>query len=234
MGEREQSRDLSFEGVLAGRSAEKRTALIIFPVVVVVAIAIVFGAVALSRMSSLTTQVKLANQQVEEASKAVEERDQKLREARADNAILAAVGQGGGVLAPLAPDSAATGVALVHLEQHALALYAYDLSPAPEAQQYRVIVRDGAGKEKDVGALAPDDRGGAYLLARDLPEGLVRVEVALLPRGGGVAAGKAGPAGATRQPVLAAALPRTGEAGIVTAPPKGAPRAQGRAPGRRR
>ncbi len=88
MGEREQSRDLSFEGVLAGRSAEKRTALIIFPVVVVVAIAIVFGAVALSRMSSLTTQVKLANQQVEEASKAVEERDQKLREAHADNAIL--------------------------------------------------------------------------------------------------------------------------------------------------
>lgn len=244
-------RDLQFENVLSGGRAEKRTALIVFPVVVVLAVIIGFAAVAISRMSSLSTQVQVAQKQVDEANKAVEERDKQVREARADVAVLASPGQGASVLAAATPDSGASGVALSHPEQHALNVYVFNVSPAPEGQEYRLIVSDAEGRETMLAGLTPDDRGAAYLLARDVPEGASKVEIALVPKGArGAAQQAAQPALASaqqaqqaqhpaeRQPLLVGQLPRPGEAGVVAAPSQPeSPKAQARTPvarGRRR
>lgn len=233
-------RDLQFENVLSGGRAEKRTALIVFPVVVVLAVIVGFAAVAISRMSSLSTQVQVAQKQVEDANKTVEDRDRQVREARADTAVLASPGQGAAVLAATAPDSGASGIALSHPEQHAVNLYAFNLSPPPEGQEYRLIVTDAEGRETMLGGLTPDDRGGAYLLARDVPEGATKVEIALVAKGArGPAEGAGGSAQqgqkpAERQPVLAGQLPRPGEAGVIAATHAEAPKAQARTPARGR
>jgi len=227
-------RELQFENVLSGGSAEKRTALIVFPIVVVLAIVIGFAVVAISRMSGLSTQVRMANQQVDEANKVVEERDKQLRDARAEVSVLASPGQGGGVLTAAVKDSGASGVALVHPEQHALNVYAFNLSPPPEGQAYRLVVTDAEGHEKVLAAITPDDRGAAYLLARDVPEAVTKVRVVAMPAGaaaqGANTAAQGGEAAAPqRQTVLAGDLPRPGEAGIVMPQPQ-APPVQARTP----
>jgi len=222
---------LAFDKVLSSRSAEKRTVLIVIPVVVALAILVGFAAVAISRMTGLSTQVQTAQRQVEEANRAVEDRDRQLREARADVAILSTPGQGAAVLAAAVPDSGASGIARIHPERHAIALFAYNLMPPPEGQEYRLIVADPEGHEAMLGAFAPDDRGAASLLARDVPEGASRVEVALVPKqaqqgqpapkpasqGGDEQAKAAPPPSGPRQPVLTGTLPKPGESGVVTA-----------------
>src|SRR5215212_5312697 len=164
-------RDLQFGRVLESGTSEKRTLLIVLPAVLILAILVGFAVVAISRMSGLTTEVRIAQKQAEDAQKAVEERDQKLREARAEVGVLGSAGQGAAVLAAAAPESGVSGLALVHPEQNALNLYAYNLPPPPDGQEYRVIVRDAAGGEKDVAAVAPNDRGEGFVIARDVPEG---------------------------------------------------------------
>ena len=235
--------EIAFDRVLSGGSAERRTALIVFPAVVVLAVLIGFAFVAISRMSGLSTQVQIAQKQVEESNKTIEQRDAQLRDAHSETAVLASAGQGAAVLGATSPDSGASGVALDHPEQHALAVYAFNLAPPPEGQEYRLIVTDGAGQEQLMGAVSPSDRGAGFLLARDVPEGAAKIEIALLPKAAGAGAGakaegarngkqeavKEAPP-ATRQPVLVGQLPRPGEAGVVaaSATEKGS-RAQGRA-----
>ncbi|MFL5272820.1 MAG: hypothetical protein ACJ79R_17725 [Anaeromyxobacteraceae bacterium] len=209
--------------------------MFVLPVVVLLAIIVGFAVVAISKMSGLTTEVQVAQKQAEEAQKAVEERDQKLREARAEVSVLGSAGQGAAVLAAAERGSGVSGLALVHPEQNALNLYAYNLPPAPEGQEYRVIIRDAGGGEKDVAAVAPNERGEGFVIARDVPEGAAHVELALVPKGaqqaqprqgqgqnGQAQAGGAQPAPAqqaTRKPVLAGDLPKPGEAGVTTPQP---------------
>ncbi len=215
---------LAFEKVLSGRSAEKRTALIVFPVVVAVAIVIGLAAISISRMSGLSSQVQIAQQQVTEANKAVEERDRQLREVKADVAVLSTPGQGASVL-HAGTESGASGLARIHPERHAIVLYAYNLNPPAEGQEYRLIVSDAEGHEALLGALSPDDRGAASLLARDVPEGASRVEVALVPK-----ADAAAEAPARRQPVLRGMLPKPGESGVMTEGPAPGQKVQAREP----
>ncbi|GEJ59034.1 hypothetical protein [Anaeromyxobacter diazotrophicus] len=242
-------RDLAFENVLSGGRAEKRTALIVFPAVVILALLIGFAAVSISRTSALTTEVQNAKNQLAEANKVVEERDAQLRDARADIAVLSTPGQGAAVLAAVKKENGASGVARIHPERHALAVYAYNLAAAPEGQEYRVIVSDPERRETLLGALTPDDRGAAALLVRDVPEGASAVEVALVPKAaagqgqgqgpgakggaGGPTAGAAAPAAAPaqRQPILAGTLPKPGEAGVVAASAEAGPRVQARSAG---
>lgn len=235
-------RDLAFENVLSGRSAERRTALIVFPAVVVLALLIGFAAVSISRTSALTSELQRARAQVAEATKAVDERDAQLREARADIAVLSTPGQGAALLAGV-KDGGASGVARTHPERHSLAVYAYNLMPPPEGQTYQVVVGDAAGRATMLGALSPDERGAASLLARGVPEGATQVEVALVkgaapdgPKGAASArpgdAAAPQPAPADRQPVLAGTLPRPGEAGVVAAAPGRGSRLQARSPSR--
>jgi hypothetical protein len=224
-------RDLQFGRVLETRSSEKRALLIVLPVVVVFALVVGFAVVAISRMSGLSTEAQLAQQQAEEAQKATDERDQKLREARAEAAILGSPGQGAAVLAAAVRDSGASGVAILHPETNAMNLYAYNLSPPPEGMDYRVIARAASGQEKDVAALSVDDRGGAFVLARDIPEGATHVEVALVPKKSEPGAQPNDQGAAmrpVRQTVLAGEFPLPGEAGVVAA----ASAQQGKASGR--
>jgi hypothetical protein len=238
------NRDLAFENVLSGGRAEKRTALIVFPIVVVLALLIGFAAVSISRSSALTSEVQNAKNQLAEANKAVEERDAQLRDARADVAVLSTPGQGAAILTGV-KGNGASGVARIHPERHALAVYAYNLAAAPDGQEYRVIVSDPERRATVLGALTPDERGAAALLARDVPEGASEVEVALVAKdaaakgaGGAVGQGDraatARSAPAQRQAIMVGALPRPGEAGVVTAPPEPGPRVQARAPGQAR
>lgn len=233
--------DLAFENVISGRSAEKRTALIVFPIVVVLALLIVAAAVSISRSSALTTEVQTAKGQLAEANKLVEERDAQLRDARADVAVLSTAGQGAAILTAV-KGSGASGLAQVHPERHSLAVFSYNLAPAPDGQEYRAIVTDAQGRATMLGALAPDDRGAAALLARDVPEGSSQLEVALVPKtaeraGAAKHEGAAMPQAAPgqRQAVLAGALPRPGEAGVVMPSTQTAgSRAQARTPGEAR
>jgi hypothetical protein len=229
--------EIRFDSILSRRSAGTRTALFVFPAIVAIVAIVVFAAVAISRMSGLQTQLQAAQQQAQDANKVVEERDRQIRDAQSETAVLASVGQGAGVLAATSKESTASGVVLDHPAQHALAVYAFNLLPPPEGQEYRLIVTDGMGAESLLGALRPDDRGGSFLMARDVPEGLAKVEIALVPTsatkpapdqvkgssggpGSGAAEAKvatAQKAPAERKPVLTGALPRPGEAGVVIA-----------------
>jgi hypothetical protein len=239
--------DLRFESVLSNRSSEKRTALFVFPAVLVFALIVGLAVISISRMSGLSTQVAIAQKQVEEANKVVEERDKQLRDAHAETAVLASAGQGASVLAPIDGGSTASGVALDHPAQHALGVYAFNLTPAPEGQDYRLIATDGAGQESLLGALVPDDRGAAFLLARDVPEGIAKLEVALVPKSaspapnaaavktdkeGGASVAQQVKPPAERKPVLTGTLPRPGEAGVVAAAAPGAAAAEKRVQGR--
>jgi hypothetical protein len=233
-------RDLQFGRVLESGSSSKRSLLIVLPFVLVLVLILVAGAVAISRMSSLSSQVQIAQQQAQDAQKAADEHDQKLPDARAEAGILGSAGQGAAVLAAAVPDSGESGIAILHPETNAINLYAYNLAPPPEGQAYRVIAKDASGQEKELASLAPDDRGAAFVLARNVPEGVSHVEVALVPKtpGAGEAPaargeqphGEAGAAGATRKTVLAGDLPKAGEAGVIAQAPKqqAKPTAQGR------
>jgi hypothetical protein len=236
--------ELAFDSVLSSRTTDKRIALIVFPVVIVLAAVIGFAAVAISRMSGLQDQARIAQRQVQEAQQALDERDRQLREARADASILGSAGQGAAVLAPARAGSGANGVALYHPESKALSLFVYNLAPPPEGQEYRLVVTDAEGQERLLAPVKPDDRGAAHALARDLPEGLAKVEVALVPAssGGGAAAQGTGAGGAARAPqgqaaqperetVVVGQLPKPGEAGVVL--PKAPEGAKARARGRR-
>jgi type II secretory pathway pseudopilin PulG len=235
---------LAFDSVLSSRTTDKRIALIVFPVVLVLAAIVAFAAVAISRMSGLQDQVKIAQRQADEAQKAADEKDRQLMAAKGDASTLSSAGQGAAVLAPTQAGSGANGVAVYHPESKALNLFVYNLQPAPEGQDYRLVVTDAQGQEQLVQTpVTPDDRGAAHLLARDLPEGLARLEVALVPKqGGGAAAaqgtgsGGAQQAGegqqkpAERDTVMVGQLPKPGEAGVVMPkPPEQPAKAQGRA-----
>lgn len=243
--------DLRFDSVLGGRSTEKRTALIVFPIVVLVVALVIFAGTAISRTSGLQTQLHIAQQQLQEANHVVDERDRQLRDAHGETATLATPGQGAAVLSGTAAAKGASGVVLDHPEQHALAIYAFGLEPPRDGQEYRLVVTDGAGRESLLGGLAPDARGAAFLLARGVPEGIAKVELALVPkaapskatpsRTGERAQGataietRVDPAPVERTPVLTGAVPRPGEAGVVltSSADESAPRAQART-GRKR
>jgi hypothetical protein len=231
--------DLAFDGVLSGRSNERRTALIVFPVVVVLVAILGAAAISISRVSGLRDQVTLSQRQAEAAAKTVEERDGQLRAARGDAAVLSSPGQGAAVLAATTAGSGANGIALYHPEQNAMNLYAYNLAPAPEGKEYRLVVTEAGGQERLLGAVTPDDRGATYALARDLPEGVSRLELALVAKGAaapapsvaaaqGTGAGasppQAGPAAAQpagqREAVLVGQFPKPGEAGVVMPKPE--------------
>ena len=235
-------RDLAFENVLAGGRAGKRTALIVFPIVVVLALLLGFAAVSISRSSALVSEVQNAKNELAQANKTVEERDAQLREARADVAVLSTPGQGAAILTAV-KENGASGIARIHPERHSLAVYVYNLTAAPEGQEYRVIVSDPERRATMLGVLTPDERGAAALLARDAPEGASGVEVALVGKDAAAKAAGAGQGdqGATsrlapteRQPIMMGTLPRPGEAGVITAPPEPGAKMQARKPGRAR
>jgi hypothetical protein len=146
-------------------------------------------------------------------------------------------------MAAAQPDSPASGVALVHPDQKAVKLFVFGLAHAEQGQEYRV---NAIGEEKArtlLGKVVPDDRGTAFLLAKNLPEGATGVEVVLgKVQAGAEGTGSAaqgedgaeenakqegeGEAAAASQEgadadatlILAGEFPKPGTAGVVAAP----------------
>jgi hypothetical protein len=218
-----------FGSLLAKSGPEKRVWWFVIPAILALGALIVAAGVAISRASGLESQVKLAQQQVADAQKTVEERDKLLQKARVDEELLRSAGRGAAVLGATSPDSPASGVAVYHPANHAVKLYVFGLQAPPAGQEYRVEVVAG-DERKAVGAIAPDERGSAFLLAKDVPEAATEIAVRVAPAG----ESKQGtpPATDARQeaPLLTGTLPKTGESGVVEAPP----RVQARAPATKR
>jgi hypothetical protein len=239
------SSNLEFGRVLDGKTSDRKVWFLIVPAVAGLAALIVFAGLAISNSSGLESKVRLAEQQAQEAQKAVEQRDDLLKKARADEAVLRSPGQGAAVMAAAIPGSPASGVALVHPDQTAMKLYAFGLEHPQAGQEYRV---EAIGPEKQrtvVGRIVPDDRGTAFLLAKNVPKGATGVEVVLAAvQGGGeggaakgaenapaadTAAGGATEGEASGTLVMAGLFPKQGTVGVVAAPDL-SDRAQGRAP----
>lgn len=252
--------NLEFGRVLEGGTGERKIWFIIIPAVLGLGALLVFAGLAIAKSGGLESQVKLADQRVEEANKAVSERDELLKKARADEAVLRSPGQGVSVMAAAQPKSPASGVAMIHPEHGAVKLYVFGLEHPQAGQEYRVEVIGPDKQRKQLGRIAPDDRGTGFLLAKDVPEGSTAVEVvlaAVTPNGEGASAKVSGEAGAQQDAqgaeqaeakaeegaaedaaaagstlILAGDFPAPGTAGVVQAPTDLSQRAQARTPSR--
>ncbi len=211
--------------------SETRTWLYVVPVLAVIVFLVVFSFTAISRSSGLKTQLTQASTALQESQKAIEERDKLLTAARADEQILKSPGQAVVVLTAGPAGGAANGVALVHPDQHAVALYLFGLSAPPPGQQYKVFAKPQNGPPKPIAAIeALDEAGRAFAIARDVPAGPLQLTVAMAPAKGDQ------PAASPPTAVLSAPLPApTDRGGVmlatqakVTAKPTPAPRSHGR------
>ncbi|HET7753420.1 MAG TPA: hypothetical protein VFK85_05880 [Anaeromyxobacteraceae bacterium] len=225
---------LEFGRVLDGKTSDRKVWFLIIPVVVGLGALLVFAGLAMSKSGGLESKVKLAEQQAEEARKAVDERDALLKKARADEGVLRSAGQGAAVMAAAQPDSPASGVALVHPEHKAVKLFVFGLEHPQPGQEYRAIALGPDKQQTKLGSIVPDDRGTAFLLAKNLPEGATGVEVVLakVEEGNaanadakqGDAAGASGDAQGSQADsdsstlVLAGVFPKPGTAGVVAPP----------------
>jgi len=216
--------NLEFGRVLDAKTSDRKVWFLIIPVVLGLAALIVFAGLAISKSGGLESQVRLAEQQVQEAQKAVEERDALVKKARADEALLRSPGQGVSVMAAAQPNSPATGVAVVHPDEAAVKLFVFGLSRPEPGQEYRVVAR-AENERTTLARIAPDDRGTAFVLAKNLPEGASRIEVVLAPvtaQPGDAPAGedpqRGAKAGADGTLILAGTFPEPGTAGVVAAP----------------
>lgn len=221
--------NLEFGRVLEGSTSDKKIWWLIIPAVLALGALLVFAGMALSKAGGLESKVRVAEQQAQEANKAVEERDQLLKKARADEAILRSPGQGVAVMASPQANSPATGVAVVHPEQKAVKLFVFGLKHPDAGQEYRAEAITADKQRAPLGAVIPDDRGTAFLLAKDLPEGASGIELVL---GAATAAANGGSAGDPEQSkgaasagdepettvILTGLFPKPGTAGVVQAP----------------
>lgn len=238
-----ESSNIEFGRVLDGKTSDRKVWFLIIPVVLGLGALLVFAGLAISKAGGLESKVRLAEQQVQDANKAVEERDALLKKARADESVLRSPGQGAAVMAAAQPESPASGVALVHPDQQAVKLFVFGLAHAEQGQEYRVNAIDAEKARTLLGKVVPDDRGTAFLLAKNLPEGATGVEVVLgavqagaegtgsaaqgedagkgnaKPEGEGEApASSQEEAGADATLILAGEFPKPGTAGVVAAP----------------
>lgn len=218
-----------FGSVVDRRASDRRVWFFVVPGVILLGAVLVAAGVAMSRVSGLQTQVRLAQQQAAEAQKSVDERDKLLQKARADEEVLRSAGQGAAVLAAPKPDAPASGVAFYHPARHAVKVYAFGLAAPQQGQEYRVEVVTADGARTALGALAPDDRGSAFFLAREVPEGATELAVRLAPASEKQKEGAGGQPplqevtekGATPEGdlVMAGKLPPPGTAGVMEAAP---------------
>ncbi len=204
---------INFGRVLKEGSAgvsETRTWLYVLPALAVVVFLVVFSFSAISRASGLASQVKRAGGALEEARKAVDERDKLLTAARADELVTKTPGQAAVVMTAGPAGGNASGVVLVHPDQHALAIHLFGLPPASQGQQYRVYASTKGGEPKQVASFDTVDQAGrAFAIARNVPDGPLQLTVAMAPATGDQ------PAASPPTAVLSASLPGVNEASGV-------------------
>jgi len=200
--------DIQFGSVLERSRPNRLVWLLVVPVIAAILAGVYWGLSKVSAADELGSELRRSKEQLVEYQKSVEGRDQLLAKARADEALLTSAGQAMGVFYRSAPDATESGVVIANPDQHAARLYLYGLVAPPQGQEYVAVVRPRGGEAKVIGHLLADEQGQAFLLAKDLPDGLSAMEVAW------VATGKPSAAEATTR--VAARYPATpAERGVL-------------------
>jgi hypothetical protein len=211
---------IEFGSVLSKDTGEKKIWLFVIlaalGVVGLVAWAVSQG----SRTSSLDQEARAAKAQVAELEKSLAERDKLITDARAEEGVMRSPGQALGVFYSADPRAQESGIVFAHPEAKAARVYLYGLGTPPEGQEYAVAARTGDGEGKLLGRVMADERGNGFLLAQEVPEDAVAVELVYS------ATGQEGLDGAT--PRIAARWPSAEERGILATPPAQARRGAAR------
>jgi hypothetical protein len=212
---------MATEGVEFGRILEKDTGdkkiwLVIFLAVAGIVALIGWAIQQGSRTGDLERQATVAKTQATELEKTLEERDKLLVAARAEEGVMRSPGAALGIFFAADPRAQESGVVFAHPDQKVARVYLYGLGETPEGQEYAIAARTGDGEGKRLGSVLADDRGNGFLLAKDVPEGTVAIELVHAKTG------EEGLDGAT--PRISARYPAEGERGILAEPPRQARR----------
>ena len=211
---------IEFGAVLHKDGSDAKVWLVVVPVILLVAAAVVWGALTVSRASSYQQELVRSRDQAAELQKSLDERDKLLVQARADEALMKSSGQATGVFLAAAKDATESGVAIANPDQRAVRVYLYGLVAPPSGREYVVAARDAGGARKALGQILPSELGTGFLLARELPEGTSAIELMLRD------AGAEALDGAT--PRISARYPRTAEERGMLVQPEASPPAQAR------
>jgi hypothetical protein len=207
---------IEFGRVLEKDAGEKKLWLLILLPLIAIAALVIWAMQQGARTSDLEQQAAAAKAQAEEFQKSLDERDKLLAAARAEEGLMRSPGQALGIFYAADPRAQESGVVFAHPDQKAVRVYLYGLGQPPDGQEYAVAARTADGGGKRLGNVLADDRGSGFLLAKDVPDGTVAIEVVHAPTG------QEGLEGAT--PRISARYPGEGDRGILAEPPRQARR----------
>ncbi|ABC80590.1 hypothetical protein [Anaeromyxobacter dehalogenans] len=212
---------IEFGSVLAKEGSDKKVWLIVIPLILIVAAGVVWAAATVSKADSYRTEAERSQAQVSELQKSIDERDKLLTQARADDGLLRAPGQAAALLFadPKAKEPTESGIVVALPDQKAVRVILYGLVAPPQGEEYVVAARAKDGTRKALGRVMPSADGNGFLLAKDVPEGTVRVDL-VLAKAGAEDLADATPRVSARHPTSAS------ERGILVEQP--APAAQAR------
>jgi len=199
---------IEFGSVLEGKGSEGKLWLFIIPAIVGVFAIAGYGMMQISKAGSLERDAKAAQAQVTELQKTVEQRDELLVHARAEEGLQRSPGSAVALFYGVNARAHESGVAFAHPSERAVRAYFYGLTAPPEGQEYVVAARTESGEAKALGDVVPGNDGTGFLLARDLPEGTAAIELLLRSRGQEDLDGA--------EPRVSARYPANGERGVLT------------------
>jgi hypothetical protein len=165
-------------------SSDRKIWLLVVPVVAAFFLVGTWALRSMAGEASAHAQLDRARAQLDELEKSGKERDKALADAAKDDQLLRSPGQATSLFASAAPAATETGVLLASPEQKAVRLYLYGLVQPPEGQEYVVAARPKEGDPQPIGAMIPNAQGNGFLLARNVPDGTITVELMLHPAGG--------------------------------------------------
>lgn len=211
---------IEFGAVLDKGKGDAKVWLIVIPVVVLVAAAVIWGGVTVSRAGTYQADLVRATDRIAELQRSLDERDKLLVQARSDEGLLESAGQATGMFLGAAKDATESGIAIANPDQRAVRVYLYGLVAPPSGREYVVAARDAGGALRALGPILPSELGTGFLLARELPAGTSSIELLLRE------AGSQSLDGAT--PRVAARYPKTAEERGILMQAEAAPAAQAR------
>ncbi|HET8733438.1 MAG TPA: hypothetical protein VFM45_06655, partial [Anaeromyxobacteraceae bacterium] len=135
---------IEFGAVLNKGKGDAKVWLIVVPVVILVAAAVIWGGVTVSRAGTYKTDLVRANDRIAEMQKAIDDRDKLLVQARSDEGLLKSAGLATGMFFAAAKDATESGIAIANPDQHAVRVYLYGLVAPPSGREY-VVAAGGAG-----------------------------------------------------------------------------------------
>jgi hypothetical protein len=157
--------------------------LLVVPVVLIFFLLGIWAVRSAASAAAAHAQLDQAKNTVAEMEKSGKERDKALADAAKDDQLLRSAGQATSTFAAAGPDATESGVALANPNQKAVRVILYGLVQPPEGQEYAVVARPKDGAPQIIGTMLPNDQGDAFVLARNVPDGTVAIDVMLHPTG---------------------------------------------------